>query len=340
MKINFHSLACTNFVSFVCIFVFSNLHPMENYELSLSDDKKTVLSVDGTDIQHIRIPDGVTSIGEYAFLECMSLQSIDMPNGVTAIGNSAFEGCSALKSIGIPGSVTAIGEYAFEGCSALKSIGIPGSVTAIGESAFEGCSALKSIDVSEENQHYASIGGILFDKGLTAIIAIPEGLRPKLKEFNIPDSVAEINEWELCHWPSLKSINVSENNKHFASIDGILFNKSITAIIQIPEGLKLKKYSIPDSVETIGIWEFAKCPTLQTIYIPESVTAIKDLAFYENRLLQSIHINIKDIEKVRLGEDIFNDKTIDECVLYVPQGTLHIYRSHPIFGKFKNIKTE
>ena len=76
---------------------------MENYELSLSDDKKTVLSVDGTDIQHIRIPEGVTTIGEYAFWECRSLKSIDLPDSITAIGEEAFGFCSSLQGIDLPG---------------------------------------------------------------------------------------------------------------------------------------------------------------------------------------------------------------------------------------------
>ena len=291
-------------------------------------------------LQSISLPNRVTSIGESAFKECTALKSISLPDSLTVIGELAFEECSALESISIPSSVTSIGDSAFEGCSALKSISIPGSVTAIGYSAFEGCSALESIDVLKENEHYSSIGGVLFDKDQTAIIAIPEGLKPKLEEYNIPDSVAEIDEWEFCHWPSLKSINVSGNNKHFTSIDGILFNKSITAIIHIPEGLKLEKYNIPDGVNTIGIWEFAKCTALQTIYIPESVRDIGDSAFEGCTALKSIHIGIKDIEKVCIGEDAFSNRTMDNCVLHVPQGTLHIYRDHPVFGKFKNIETE
>ncbi|WP_394901913.1 leucine-rich repeat domain-containing protein, partial [Bacteroides xylanisolvens] len=70
----------------------------------------------------ITIPDGVTSIGSYAFSGCSSLTSITITDGVTNIGSYAFSGCSSLTSITIPDGVTSIGSYAFSGCSKLTSI--------------------------------------------------------------------------------------------------------------------------------------------------------------------------------------------------------------------------
>lgn len=50
------------------------------------------------DLKRIVVPDGVTSIGNYAFLNCSSLTSVTIPNSVTSIGNWAFYGCDNLKS--------------------------------------------------------------------------------------------------------------------------------------------------------------------------------------------------------------------------------------------------
>ena len=66
----------------------------------------------------------LTSIGDSAFFDCISLTSIEIPSSVTSIGNSAFEYCISLTSIEIPNSVTSIGNSAFNGCSSLTSITI------------------------------------------------------------------------------------------------------------------------------------------------------------------------------------------------------------------------
>ena len=79
------------------------------------------IQIDGKDIIEITIPNGVTSIGDYAFYGCSSLTSITIPNSVTSIGNGAFLACS-LTSVTIPNSVTSIGNSAFRGCSALDSV--------------------------------------------------------------------------------------------------------------------------------------------------------------------------------------------------------------------------
>ena len=51
----------------------------------------------------------VISIGNDAFMDCISLTSINIPNSVTKIGFSAFRGCSSLPSVNIPDAVKAIG---------------------------------------------------------------------------------------------------------------------------------------------------------------------------------------------------------------------------------------
>ena len=85
------------------------------------------------------IPDGVTTIGGYAFEYCRSLTSVTIPDSVTTIGESAFAWCSGLTSVTIGYSVTTIGDYAFQGCDSLTSVTIGDSVTTIGYGAFYYC---------------------------------------------------------------------------------------------------------------------------------------------------------------------------------------------------------
>ena len=98
-----------------------------------------------TEVTSVKIPSGVTSIGDIAFGGCTSLVSITIPDSVTSIGRSAFSRCTSLVSITIPNSVTSIGDMTFDGCTSLANITIPDSVTSIGRSAFNKCTNLANI---------------------------------------------------------------------------------------------------------------------------------------------------------------------------------------------------
>ena len=99
------------------------------------------------DLTSVTIPNSVTTIGEGTFQDCSSLSSVTIPNNVTYIGGNAFEKCSNLTSVTIGNSVTSIGDYAFSSCSGLTSITIPNSVTSIGYEAFRDCRGLSSITI-------------------------------------------------------------------------------------------------------------------------------------------------------------------------------------------------
>ena len=89
------------------------------------------------------IPDGVTSIGDWAFDDCKSLASVTIPDSVTSIGDWAFSGCSRLKSVTIPDSVTSIGDMAFESCSSLEHLELVSMNVVFGREPFEKCDKLR-----------------------------------------------------------------------------------------------------------------------------------------------------------------------------------------------------
>ncbi|WP_017209355.1 leucine-rich repeat protein [Clostridium beijerinckii] len=100
----------------------------------------------------------VKRIGEKVF-EDSKLESITMPNGVTSIGNFAFAGCVNLTSIIIPNGVTSIGVCAFESCNSATDITIPSSVTSIGWCAFHLCESTFHVE-SERTKQLLLKGGI------------------------------------------------------------------------------------------------------------------------------------------------------------------------------------
>ena len=81
-----------------------------------------LIDSEGKEITEYIVPDGVTSIGSNAFLNCTGLTAITIAGSVKSIGWHAFSGCSGLTSVTIPGSVTGIGSDAFSGCTSIMSV--------------------------------------------------------------------------------------------------------------------------------------------------------------------------------------------------------------------------
>lgn len=86
---------------------------------------------------------------------------------------------------------------------------------------------------------------------------------------------------------ALKEINVSKANRHFSTIDGVLFNHEATEILWFPYA-KSGEYQIPQSVTTIGENAFAET-CITSLIVPSSVTTIKRGAFAGSSL-KEIHL--------------------------------------------------
>ena len=241
-----------------------------------------------TSLASVQIPDSVMSIGHRVFYSCFLLENIEVdknneyycsingnlydkdvttliqyaigkedtsfniPNSVTIVGNHAFAYCTSLTSVKIPDSVTSIDDYAFFSCSSLTSIEIPSSVTSISYCAFCNCNSLTSIE--------------------------------------IPFSVTGIGEWVFLGCSSLASIEVDKNNEYYCSINGNLYDKDVTTLIQYAIGKENTSFNIPDSVTSIGNGAFLGCASLISIEIPDSVTSIGDCVFQNCPSITSIEI--------------------------------------------------
>lgn len=89
------------------------------------------------------------SIAKHLLINGTEIEELVIPNGVSSIGEGAFVGWDNLKSIIFSNNVTSIHQYAFYGCKSLPSLSIPSSVTSIGENAFSGCDELTTIYISD-----------------------------------------------------------------------------------------------------------------------------------------------------------------------------------------------
>jgi len=147
---------------------------------------------------------------------------------VTCIGDSAFSECASLNSVTIPGGVTHIGDNAFRSCDYLTSVIIPTSVTHIGSCVFKYCGGLASI--------------------------------------TIPAGVTSIGPDTFNNCRHLAAIIVDEGNPAYSSVDGVLFDKNKTTLIQCPAG-KSGSVTIPASVTSIGDAAFRGCDRVKGIMV-------------------------------------------------------------------------
>ena len=298
---------------------------------------------DNTEIRDLVIPDGVTSIGDYAFGGCYRLTSVTIPNSVTSIGSNAFNNCSGLTSVTIPNSVTSIGAYAFGGCYRLTSVTIGNSVTSIGDYAFEGCSGLTKVIVSD----IAAWCGISFRNYSSNPLPHAHHLysdeNTEITDLVIPDGVTRIGNAAFEGCSGLTSVTIPNS---VTSIGGTAFSlcSGLTSVT-IPNSVtsignyafrgcsSLSSVTIPNGVTSIGNSAFYVCTGLTSVTIPNSVTSIGDYAFSGCSGLTSV--TAYNPTPVGITENVFTNRT--NATLYLRQGSKEAYQAADYWKEFKEI---
>ena len=106
------------------------------------DDKALKGMIDRS-LTSVTVPDGVTSIGKYAFDECKNLEKVVLPQSVTEIKDNAFMNCSNLKNVELPNGITSFNFQSFANCSSLELTHLPDETKYINGQAFINCKSLK-----------------------------------------------------------------------------------------------------------------------------------------------------------------------------------------------------
>ncbi len=207
-------------------------------------------------VEGIVFPDGIRRIEEYAFTGFSGITELDFGNSLEYIGESAFMECGNLKKINIGNSVKYIGEGAF--CfSGIESITIPGSLKTIPDMAFTFAYNLKEIVIENGVEDITG-------EGAFAACAV--------QRVTIPESVKNIGDTSFAFCWNLEEFKVSENNKNYTSVDGVLYDKGVKTLIAYPADKKDVSYRIPDGVETTSPATFGN--NLESVIFPQSIKTI------------------------------------------------------------------
>ena len=272
-------------------------------------------------IKTVRIDQGVTAVGEYAFWFCTALSGAVISEGITSIGEGAFYACAELKQVTLPQSLTSIGVYAFGECVSLTTVSIPKNVAAIGDYAFSWCTELTAISVSGDNPAYSSDAqGVLFDKTGEKLIQVPGAMTGS---YWLPDTVTEITDYAFFGCSRLTEIVASDSNAAYSSDDaGVLFDKSGETLVQVPGGLS-GDYAIPQGVTTID-GAFYGCANVTGVTIPASVRTISESSFAYCTSLTDVYYEGTQAQWNAMSIGSHNDALLD-AQLHIIGTTEKIY---------------
>ena len=235
-------------------------------------------------VTELVIPNGVTSIGAYAFYNCDNLTSLIISSSVTTIYSYAFGSCDNLTSVLIGNGVTNIYAYTFYGCSSLAEMTLPfvgahkdatGSLSVFGFIfGYRRCSSSDAISgatyqycESVEYYHYyipISLKKVTITGGVIGDYAFRNC--SSLTSIELPDGVTRIGAHTFAGCSSLASIELPDS---VTSIGWSAFSWCSS----------LRNLAIPNSVTNIGDGAFSHCSSLTAIELSDSITSIESNAF-------------------------------------------------------------
>ena len=161
--------------------------------------------------------------------------------------------------------VTAIAPRALFWCETVRTVTIPDGITSIGGRAFLSCK--------------------------------------NLEEVTIGNGSAEIGENLFAVCGKLTTIHLAPDHPCLELVDGVLFLKGQDWLYCYPAGLDASSYTIPQGTRTIGEWAFSTS-RLENVTIPDSVSDIRERAFYECKNLAeaTIPAGVAEIREYTFGE--------------------------------------
>lgn len=280
---------------------------------------------------------------------------------IVSIGNSAFHSCEQLEEVIIESPIRfkEIGSEAFKHCLNLKRIE-PAVLfpSKVGKSALWGCEKIEQFYFNDKTIHIES--GVLSGCRSITNVSIPicaeiigdmAFSNTGISEIFIPKNVITIYNNAFAQCEKLMNIQVDPENQSYTSVDGILYDCDADSLHTFPSG-RTGKFVVTNYAPIIGDYAFMGC-NLEKVIIEDGVTRIDSFAFVNSKKLKEVRIpnSVKKIGRDLFYEcdnllavvidcayppeiDTFGFELPPKVVLYVPEGSVEMYRKHPVWGKY------
>ncbi len=293
-------------------------------------------------LKSINFPEGLTDIGDYAFHKCYALESAVIPDSVTYLGESAFSNCTSMKFVTLGSGIKVIKDCTFDACRSLSEFNTGDNLVTLGSAlavtdclkkviigknvkevslwAFDDCEALEEIIVSEENDNYIAIDGVLYTTNQDAdeavryphtLVKLPSKNASATGTYYIPDSLYEIGDDALSN---IEDLDIAENNNPYYWISSDTLYRTVEGSTQsrmVKYFGDAKTYTVSSSVKIIGascfessgieklivsygveeIWgdAFLNCEKLKEVVLPDSIIGMGGYVFSNCTSLEKIN---------------------------------------------------
>ena len=331
------------------------------------------LYLNGSKITNLTIPNTVSVIKQFAFVNCTALTTVTIPTTLTSCGGGAFKGCSGivtvnwnavncadcvesvkpfeylytLQNFNFGNTVTRIPSYLCCELLGLTSVTIPSSVTSIGANAFILCRNLTKVEIGS----IAAWCNIDFGDDTANPLYYARNLYlngNKVTNLSLPNSLTKIKDYTFHKCESLTSVTMPNS---VTEIGSYAFNgcSGLTSLT-LSNSLKtiqprafygcsgLPSLEIPNSVTSIGNYAFSGCTSMSLLTIPNSITAFEGMVYNGCTALTTIRSKLINPQSVTYsGPPIFNGVPRNTCTVYVPLNTRNSYLASSNWNTFTHI---
>lgn len=273
-------------------------------------------------VKHIVVEKGVTRLGNNAFqVKDYNVQSVSLPEGLLEIGSWALSNLKQ-RDLRLPESLTTIRDKGLY-CASAETLYLPKNVRIIEEDGL-GLMTPETIQVDPDNPYFKVENGALYTKDGSRLLLM--SVNSGIREFVIPDRVTSIDTGAFVNAYNLRKVTIGKGyttvpqtrgafggynleeiqvdpaNTGLRDIDGVLFSKDGTILLDYPSSRAGSTYTVPEGTEKLLPYSFCFCPNLTEVVLPEGLKTM-DTALWACQSLKTVTIprSITSLEKNAIG---------------------------------------